>query len=160
MFRATSRRWAVLLLAMMLVAAPGVAVAEPLSPAERMKLQKQATDLTAQAVQLYRAGQPSEAVRLARQVLQIREQIYAIGDYPDGHADLASSLNYLGFFLIANDEHGKALPYYEKALAMRKRLYPPDKYREGRPDLATSLYNLRPPDVGPRTPAYSWLSCQ
>jgi CHAT domain-containing protein/Tfp pilus assembly protein PilF len=125
-----------------LLGALGALAADPLTPAEREQLQKKAAELNAQAFQLYLAGKTSEALAPARQALAIRQRLYPAADYPDGHDDLATSLNNLGAFLEAMGEHGKALPYLEQALDMRQRLYPPVKYPDGHPYLAESLSNL------------------
>ena len=70
------------------------------------------------------------------------KRLYPADKYPDGHPDLATSLNNLGFLLQARGEYGKAEPFYRDALDMYKRLYPADKYPDGHPDLARSLNNL------------------
>jgi tetratricopeptide (TPR) repeat protein/CHAT domain-containing protein len=125
-----------------LVAAIRAVADEPLSPAERAKLQKQANELSQQVVQFYRSGKPAEAVRLARQLLEICERLYPAKDYPDGHPDIAISLSNLGAVLTSLGQPAKALPYFEKALAMRERLYSPDKFKDGHSELAESLHNL------------------
>ncbi len=67
---------------------------------------------------------------------------YPTDRYPQGHPDLATSLNNLGALLEAQGSYGEARVYYERALAMRELLYPKDRYPQGHPDLATSLNNL------------------
>jgi CHAT domain-containing protein/Tfp pilus assembly protein PilF len=115
---------------------------ELLSPAERAKLQKRAEETNQRMDKEYRSGHLPEAVRLARQTLEIYERIYPAKEYPDGHPYLALSLNNLGFFLQGLGQPTKALTYFEKALAMRKRLYPPHQFPNGHPYLALSLNNL------------------
>ncbi len=116
--------------------------AEPLSPAEQEKLLTKSLELHGESLKLFNAGKPAEAVRLARQALEVDEQLCPPADYPNGHPLLATSLTNLGVLLHATGEYGKALPYFERALAMNERLYPPKDYKEGHPDLATSLNNL------------------
>jgi CHAT domain-containing protein/tetratricopeptide (TPR) repeat protein len=120
----------------------GAWAADPLTPAEREQLQKKATELNREALQLYREGKIAEALAPARQALQIRQRLYPAAEYPDGHAELADSLTGLGALLRDMGEYGKALPHLEKALAMRQRLYPPEKFKDGHPHLAGSLQNL------------------
>jgi tetratricopeptide (TPR) repeat protein len=62
--------------------------------------------------------------------------------YPQGHPDLASSLNNLGTLLQAQGAYGDAREYYQRALAMNEALYPQARYPQGHPQLATSLDNL------------------
>jgi tetratricopeptide (TPR) repeat protein len=71
--------------------------------------------------------------------LAMLQRLYPPDRFPDGHPDLARSLNNLGSVLYALGQPAKALPYYEKALAMYQRLYPPDRFPDGHPDLARSL---------------------
>jgi CHAT domain-containing protein len=52
----------------------------------------------------------------------MRKKLYPASRYPDGHRDLAQSLNNLGFLLQARGEYGQARPYCEQALAMQQSL--------------------------------------
>ena len=70
------------------------------------------------------------------------EALYPKDRYPQGHPDLATSLNNLGTLLQAQGAYGEARGYYERALAMQQALYPKDRYPHGHPELATSLNNL------------------
>ena len=72
----------------------------------------------------------------------MRQSLYPKDRYPQGHPDLAQSLNALGFLLQAQGSYGEARGYFERALAMDQSLYPKDRYPQGHPDLATSLNNL------------------
>src|SRR5262249_32375709 len=110
-----------------------------LSKEQRLALEQEAGELNKRMVLLYSEGKMTEALSLASKALEIRERLYPAKDYPDGHADLAVSLNNLGFVLEAMGEPARALPHHEKALAMRQRLYPESRYKDGHPDLAVSL---------------------
>jgi tetratricopeptide (TPR) repeat protein len=72
----------------------------------------------------------------------MRHKLYPKEKYPDGHPDLATSLNNLGGLLQARGEYAQAEPFYRDALAMSRKLCPKDKYRDGHRDLAISLSNL------------------
>jgi CHAT domain-containing protein len=72
----------------------------------------------------------------------MRQALYPKERYPQGHPDLAQSLNNLGYLHLAQGDYAKALPLFERALAMRERLYPEARYPQGHPDLALSLNNL------------------
>ena len=68
----------------------------------------------------------------------MREALYPKDRYPQGHPDLAKSLNNLGALLRDQGDYGGARGYYERALAMRQALYPKDRYP------------ARPPRPGPK----------
>ncbi len=70
------------------------------------------------------------------------EALYPRNRYPQGHPDLAGSLNNLGSLLGAQGDYGGAREYFERALAMREALYPKEGYPQGHPDLAGSLHSL------------------
>jgi tetratricopeptide (TPR) repeat protein len=125
----------------LILSAPGW-TAEPPSAAEREMLLKKGAELNTEAVARNEAGKPTEALRLGKQALELRERLFPADQYPDGHADLVQSLNNVGMFLQALGEHRQALPFLEKALAMNERLYPPDKHKDGHPAIAESLNKL------------------
>jgi CHAT domain-containing protein/tetratricopeptide (TPR) repeat protein len=127
---------------MLLVLVVSIGAAEPLSPAEREQLQKQAQELTEQAASLSRTGKSKEALLPARRALALREQLYPAADFPDGHPDLAKSHLNLAVFLRTLGEHGEALKHCEKAFAMNERLYPAARFPDGHPLLAASLTTL------------------
>jgi CHAT domain-containing protein len=62
--------------------------------------------------------------------------------YPNGHPDLAISLNNLAGLLQAQGEYAQAELLCRRALQMREALYPKDRYPNGHPELATSINNL------------------
>src|SRR5262249_23587463 len=83
-----------------------------------------------------------EATAAFRQALGLRQQLYPKDKYPDGHPDLATSLNNLGLLLQAQGEYGQAEPYLRQALQMCQGHYPKASYPQGHPHLALSLNNL------------------
>jgi CHAT domain-containing protein/Tfp pilus assembly protein PilF len=109
---------------------------------ERDQLQRRALELQQQVFQLYQQGKFLEATKIQKQVLDFLRRLYPEATYPQGHRDLAISLNNLASLLQAQGEYAKALDYYRQALEMRQRLYPKAKYPQGHPDLAQSLNNL------------------
>jgi CHAT domain-containing protein/Tfp pilus assembly protein PilF len=72
----------------------------------------------------------------------MRQKLYPKERFPDGHPELATSLNNLGGVVQALGQPAKALPHYEQALAMNKKLYPKKRFPKGHPELAHSLNNL------------------
>jgi CHAT domain-containing protein len=69
-------------------------------------------------------------------------QLYPPARFPDGHPDLANSLNNLGSLLNQRGELARAEPLYREALAMKRQLYPPARFPDGHPDLAATLDSL------------------
>jgi CHAT domain-containing protein len=80
---------------------------------------------------------PGEAERCYRRALLIQQQLYPQARYPQGHPDLARSINNLAFLYQGQGEYSKAEPLHVRALKMLETLYP-----QGHPDLARSLNNL------------------
>ncbi len=113
-----------------------------LTPAQREKLDKEASQLNEKGVQLYRVGKFPEAVKCFERALVIRQQLYPQANYPAGHPDLVTSLNNLGLLLRTQGKHEQALGYLRRALKMYEQLYPESKYPAGHLALATSLNNL------------------
>ncbi len=109
---------------------------------EELKLTREALELNAKADKLYQEGKGPEAVPLMEKALGVYQRLYPEDRYPQGHPDLAVSLNNLGMLLQNLGEYARALPYLEKALAMNQRLYPEVRFPSGHPDLANSLNNL------------------
>jgi tetratricopeptide (TPR) repeat protein len=114
----------------------------PVLTPEEQKLAAGATKLDRAALQLYLQGKSAEAVAPLRQSLEIRRKLYPAAKYPDGHPDIAQSLNNMGAVLLSSGSAHQALPFYEQALAMRRRLYPAPKYPDGHPDIAQSLNSM------------------
>jgi CHAT domain-containing protein len=121
---------------------PVGAADEELTPAERKDLEQRAKEADQQGFRRYQEGKYPDAAKLAEEALTIRRRLYPQKDYPDGHPDLAGSLNNLGFSLGARGEYAKAEPLFRHALAMQQKLYPKARYPDGHPHLATSLNNL------------------
>ena len=71
----------------------------------------------------------------------MRQALYPKERYPQGHPDLADSLNNLGSLLRPRGPTARR-GATERALAMSQALYPKERYPQGHPDLATSLNNL------------------
>ena len=60
----------------------------------------------------------------SERALEMREALYPKDSYPQGHPDLAGSLNNLGSLLEAQGDYGEARGYLERALAMREPFTP------------------------------------
>jgi hypothetical protein len=55
-------------------------------------------------------GQAEQALPYYRQSLEMRRKLYAAAKHPNGHPDLATSLNNLGAVLQAMGQAEQALP--------------------------------------------------
>jgi CHAT domain-containing protein len=114
--------------------------AEPeLTAAERQRLAQEARRRDDEAERLVRGEKVAEAAALLERNLQLRRRLYPTDRFPQGHPDLASNLNNLGFVLNTLGRPEKALPLYEQALAMRRRLYSEERYPNGHPHLLHTL---------------------
>src|SRR5262245_41753952 len=94
------------------------------TPEQRTELEGKARALSERAVALYRDGKYAEATELQRQALAMYRKHYPKERYPQGHPDLARSLNNLAFLHKSRGEYGKAEPLFREALQMRRGLYP------------------------------------
>ena len=86
-------------------------------------------------------GEYAQAEPYYREALAMNGKLYPADRYPDGHPELASSLNNLGLLLHCGD-YAQAEQSYRDALAMRRKLYPAARSPDGHPDLANSLNNM------------------
>jgi len=123
---------------------PGQAAdpSRPFTPQEHQKLEAQALVQLQAGVKACLQGDLVKAVAKTRESLNILEKLYPKDRYPQGHPELANSLNNMGFLLEGQGSYGEARVYYERALAMYQSLYPKDRYPQGHPDLAGGLNNM------------------
>jgi CHAT domain-containing protein/tetratricopeptide (TPR) repeat protein len=110
--------------------------------AELQKLQNDANALNVEGMHFYQLGKLQEATERFRRALEMRQALYPKDKYPQGHPDLAVSLNNVAFLLRDQGEYGKAEPFFRQALEMFQALYPKQEYPQGHSQLATSLNNL------------------
>jgi CHAT domain-containing protein len=69
-------------------------------------------------------------------------KLYPPERFPQGHPELATSLNNLGALLRDHGEYAQAELFYRQALAMRQKLHPAERFPQGHPNLAVSFNNL------------------
>jgi CHAT domain-containing protein len=138
----TFRRLAVLvLLAACLSRASGQPAAPPDKVADSTLLDR-AKQLNAEGLRCYQRGDFASALAPLREGLAIGRKLYPPERYPQGHPNLAGSLNNLGELHRVAGDLTKAEPLLREALAMRRTLYPKDRFPKGHPNLAGSLNNL------------------
>jgi CHAT domain-containing protein len=110
--------------------------------AEERQLLQEAAKLDAEGDALYRQARFPAATDRLRRALELRQRVFIRDKYPDGHPDLAGSLNNLASSLEAQGEYGEAEFFIRQTLQMARALYPKARYPNGHPHLATSLNNL------------------
>ncbi len=115
---------------------------ERLTPEQRQELEHQALERVKAGEQAYQRGALSTAVAETRKSHQLLERLYPKTDYPQGHPELARSLNVLAYLLRVQGDFGGARGYLERAMAMNQALYPKDRFPQGHPGLAAGLNNL------------------
>ena len=91
-----------------------------------------AVELSRAATIHERLARYEEAEPLYREALAIFQQVL-----PEGHPDIATSLNNLAALLYITGRYGEAEPLYCEALAIRKQALP-----KGHPSIANSLNDL------------------
>ncbi len=104
---------------------------------ERNALEAKLKELNAAGVKAYQAEKYAEAAKSFEEGLKVARQLYSATEFPDGHSNLATSLNNLGALYRSQGKHAAAEPLYADALATRKRLFKGDHS-----DVAQSLNDL------------------
>src|SRR5579872_353543 len=109
-----------------------------LTAEERKELEAKQKELNEAGIKAYRASKYPDAQKAWVAALEIARRLYPKDQFPDGHTDLASSLNNLAFLYSSQGKLRDAEPFYKDALEIRKRLIKGQDH----PDLALSLNNL------------------
>lgn len=104
---------------------------------ERKELDEKLKDRSAVALKHYQAGEFTSAHTAFEEVLAISRRRFPTDEFPNGHVDIANSLNNLALLLQVQGKLAEAEPYYRECLEMKKHLYKGDHR-----DLARSLNNL------------------
>jgi len=127
------------MLAGALLAVPASADDPPkkLTPEERKELLAKWDKLIDTGIEASQKGRYPEAEKAFRTALEIARKLYPKTEFPDGHVNLATSLNNLGLVYRAQGKLADTEPLYKAALEMKKRLFKVDH-----PSVATSLNNL------------------
>ena len=113
-----------------------------LTKEERAKLEAEALRLNQEGLKFSHAAQLPEAEKAFRQALRIRQKLYRSDQYPEGHPELAVSLNNLAGILQEQGQLIAAEALCHQALMIQRKHYPPNRYPDGHPYLAHSLNNL------------------
>src|SRR5262245_40954450 len=116
-------RIALLLLSIMVTVSAGAQEPKPpVHTPEENELAETANKRIAEASRAYHARRFDEAEAGFRETLKIRQKLYPKAKYPDGHHDLAVSLNNLAMVLKTMGQAGQALDYFSQSLEMFQKL--------------------------------------
>jgi CHAT domain-containing protein/Tfp pilus assembly protein PilF len=119
---------------MLLLTSAGPLPVDSLERPRRIEAARAAND---RAWLLWERGKRQEAVQLFLRVMKQRETLY-----PDGHPELADTIDDIGLLAFRVHNLPIAERFLTRALQMRERLYPATRYKDGHPELARSLTNV------------------
>ena len=108
-----------------------------LTPEQKKELVAKLKELDAAGFKAYQARKLPEATKSFEEALDVARRLYPKGEFPDGHANLATGLNNLAVMHLAQGKLADAEPLYREALTMLKRLHKGDH-----PGVASTLINL------------------
>jgi CHAT domain-containing protein len=134
--------WLLALLLCAGIGASAAGAADDVTPRGRRELERKAAALTAEGQRAYQAANYARAIAALDEALGIYRTLYPKTRFPEGHTNLANSLNSLGAMYYSAGEYQKAEPLVREALAMTRALFPRRKYPDGHLELALSLNNL------------------
>ncbi|WP_161967278.1 CHAT domain-containing protein [Fimbriiglobus ruber] len=108
-----------------LVVVPATADDPPkkLTPEERKELQVKVLSARIAVLVEYQQGKLSEATRASENAVELERRLYNKAEFPDGHVNLAVSLNTLGFLCHTQGRTAEAEPLLKDALDMSRRLF-------------------------------------
>lgn len=105
-----------------------------LPPAERKQIEEQVKALDKKIDDHFNASQPAKALPLAEEKLKLLWKLH-----PQGHKDLATCMNTVGYVFHLQGQYDRSLSWYEQSLAMYRKLYPPEQYPQGHVKVATGI---------------------
>jgi len=108
-----------------------------LTPEEQKALFAKWTKLMDAGEAAYEREEYVDAMKAFRAALELARELYPLANFPDGHANLASSLSNLGMVYEAQGKPETAELLYKDALKMRRRVFPVDHA-----DIAIALNQL------------------
>jgi CHAT domain-containing protein/Tfp pilus assembly protein PilF len=135
-------RWIMTLI--LLAGAASSWAAAPPAPEVRVRARQieEAIRLSHRGTALYHAGKVPEAAQVFADALERFEALYPQARYPQGHADLATSLCNLAFLCKVQGKRARAETLYRRALRMYEGLYPPQRFPQGHTLLARTIADL------------------
>jgi CHAT domain-containing protein len=116
--------------------------ADDLSPQERKEREKKVAQWNREGSQHFEAHDFVGARELFAQALEMGRTLYPRNTFPDGHPELAVSMQSLGLMLRITGEHAQAESLLREALRMNQALFPREKYPRGHLNLAANVHSL------------------
>ena len=111
-------------------------------PTPEEKQSAEAARLIARCYKHYQNGEHDKAIAALNQALKIQQTLYNKTKYPDGHHNLATTLNDSGVIRYKAGRTRQAIKFFQQAVAMRRKLHPEKTHPNGHVDLLTALANL------------------
>jgi CHAT domain-containing protein len=109
----------------------------PLEVTQAEGWRRETVKLNRRGLELFNSGRYREAQDPWGQALELFQKLYPKATHPNGHRDLATSLNDLGIVQYSLGDYAAAQKSHEEALAIRRKVLFKDH-----PDIAVSLNNL------------------
>src|SRR5262245_3602451 len=81
-----------------------------LTPQERKALEAKWEERTAAGIRAYNAGRHAEAIKAFEAALEMARRLYPKSEFPDGHENLATSLNNLAELHRSQGKYAAAEP--------------------------------------------------
>ena len=108
-----------------MLAAPAGAEDPPkkLTAEERNELEAKREELNDAGLEAYRAGKYADAITSFEESLKVARRLYNATEFPDGHANLGVSLNYVADLNLAQGKLAAVEPFVKEALEIYRRLY-------------------------------------
>jgi CHAT domain-containing protein/tetratricopeptide (TPR) repeat protein len=99
---------------------------QKLAEEDRNELVAKWRELNTAGLTAHRAGRFPEATKAFQESLEIARRLYPKAEFPDGHIDLATSMNNLADLHRDKSDLAAAEPLFRDALEMRRRLFTGD----------------------------------
>ena len=77
--------------------------------------------MTLAGIKAYQAGKHADAIKSFEDARKVARQLFNTAEYPDGHTNLATSLNNLAALYEAQGKYADAEPLYKDALVRSRR---------------------------------------
>ena len=108
-----------------------------LTPAQIKDLEAKRLELMGAGIKLYQSGKYAEATKTFEDALEMARRLYTRAAFPNGHGNLATTLNNVAFLYQIQGRYTDAEPLYREALATNQLFFKGDH-----PVVALSLNSL------------------
>ncbi len=108
-------------------------------PEGRKEREKKVEELNREGSQKIEGHDFAGARELFEQALEIGRALYPRSEFPNGHPELAASIQNVGLMHLLAEEFADAEPLLWEALRMNRALFPREKYPQGHLHLAANV---------------------